>query len=83
MALLKEVARTHMPQLLANGKALQAGEKTFETTIDGLPWTQPSFPYQGKCLLWIRERYNKLEGDDQKVVHNILATAGLLPLVKD
>ena len=82
MALLKEVARTHMPQLLANAKALQAGEKNFETEIDGLPWTQPSFPYQGKCLLWIRERYNKLTGNDQTVVQDTLVTAGLLSLIE-
>jgi len=82
LALLKEVARTHMPQLLANAKALQAGEKNIETEIDGLRWTQPSFSYQGKCLLWIRERYNKLKGDDQTVVHDVLATTGLLPLIE-
>jgi hypothetical protein len=44
IALLQEVARPHRPQLLANAKALKAGEKNFETEIGGLIWSQPSFP---------------------------------------
>ena len=83
MALLREVARTHMPQLLANARALQAGEKSFETEIDGLPWAQPSFSYQGKCLRWIREKYQALVGDEQVITRKILGEGGLLPLVEE
>jgi hypothetical protein len=35
IALLQEVARTHMPQLLANAKALKAGEKTLKPRLTG------------------------------------------------
>jgi glutathione S-transferase len=83
IALLQEVSRTHMPQLLANAKALKAGEKNFETEIDGLIWSQPSFPYQGKCLGWIREKYNFLQGENLAVTSGILAASGLLPLVEE
>ena len=81
--LLDELARTHMPQLLANAKALAAGEKSFETTIDDKPWTQPSFPYQGKCLRWIREELAGLSEPDQKRAREILDASGLLPLVDE
>ncbi len=80
---LDEVARTHMPQLLANARALSAGEKQFETTIDGRPWAQPSFPYQGKCLRWIREEFGALSAADQETTRGILETSGLVPLLDD
>ncbi len=81
MSLLQEMARTHMPQMLANARALSAGEKQFETEIDGKTWTQPSFPYQLKCLNWTRERYQALAGADRELADSILDQAGLCPLV--
>jgi hypothetical protein len=68
---------------LANAKALKAGEKSFETEIDGLTWSQPSFPYQGKCLRWIREKYNQLQGEDLSDAQQILDISGLRPLVDE
>ena len=61
--LLAEIGRTYVPALLANAAALDAGEKTFSTQIDGRPWEQPSFPYQGKCLLALRDAHDKLPAD--------------------
>ncbi|MEO1656653.1 MAG: glutathione S-transferase [Pseudomonadota bacterium] len=81
MALLEEVARTHMPQILANARALTAGDSEFETEIDGKPWRQPSFPYQGKCLRWTREEFAALSRDDQDKAHGILGHAGLADLI--
>ncbi len=81
--LLDEIARTHMPQMLANAKALAAGEKTFETTIDGKLWQQPSFPYQGKCLRWTREELDRLSADDRSAARAILDASGLLPLIDE
>jgi len=74
--LLTEIGRTYAPALLANAKALQAGDKQMETTIDGKPWEQPSFPYQGRCLMWINEEYQKLSADDRAQVDEILAGTG-------
>ena len=79
--LLREVARTHQPQMLANAQALAQGEQSFTTEIDGSGWTQPSFPYQGKCLQWIRGEFNALSGTAQARAREILATTGLLPLI--
>ncbi len=82
-AILAEIARTHMPQMLANATALAAGEKEFETEIDGLPWKQPSFPYQLKCLRWTREKFAALTATEQALARDILETNGLLPLIDD
>ncbi|MEM0930650.1 MAG: glutathione S-transferase family protein [Pseudomonadota bacterium] len=79
--LLSEIARTHMPQLIANARALMAGESEFETEIDGRPWRQPSFSYQGKCLRWTRETFGALSPDDQKSALRILEETGLNDLI--
>ena len=74
--LLTEIGRTYTPVMLANAKAVMAGEKAFETSVDGAPWTQPTFKYQAKTLGWIREVYFDLKSKDQKRVDDILAGTG-------
>ena len=74
--LLTEIGRTYTPVMLANAKAVMAGEKTFDTQVDGAPWTQPTFKYQAKALGWIREGYFDLKSADQKQVDQILEGTG-------
>ena len=62
--------------MLANAAALAAGEKTWETTIDGATWTQQTFPYQVKCLRWINEKYRSLDARDRERVDAVLAGTG-------
>jgi glutathione S-transferase len=81
IALLAEVARTHMPQLLANAQALIEKRATFTTEIDGRDWTQPSFPYQLKCLRWTRDEFRSLSSANQASARTILEAAGLSPLI--
>ena len=78
--LLEEIGRTYAPAMLANAKALQAGEDTFTTQICGEVWTQPSFKYQGKCLGWLREDYAALSGNVRGAVDAMLAGSGCGPL---
>jgi glutathione S-transferase len=74
--LLREIGRVYVPALLANERALSAGDKQWETQIDGARWTQQSFPYQLKCLHWIREHYTALGGRDRERVDAALAGTG-------
>jgi len=74
--ILREVGRTYVPALLANARALAAGEKQWQTEIDGAQWTQQTFPYQGKCLQWIAEQYQQLATGDQQRVDTLLAGTG-------
>lgn len=75
-ALLAEVGRVYAPFLLGNAAALDQGAERVECEIDGLPWVQKPFPYQGKCLAELRARYGALATDDRAAVDRILAGSG-------
>ncbi|WP_116234933.1 glutathione S-transferase C-terminal domain-containing protein [Parasphingopyxis lamellibrachiae] len=79
--LLDEIGRVYAPFLLANARAAMAGEDRFETEIDGRPWSQPTFPYQAKCLHWIRESFASLSADDRARIHALLDGTGCEPLL--
>ena len=74
--LLKEVGRVYVPALRANAKALMDGAEKVETEIDGQRWVQQPFPYQGKCLQWLREKHAALGETDRKLVNDILSGTG-------
>ncbi|MEM9257357.1 MAG: glutathione S-transferase N-terminal domain-containing protein [Pseudomonadota bacterium] len=74
--LLAEVGRVYVPALLANAQAVAAGDKNWESVIDGATWTQQSFPYQAKCLRWIQEAYAALSASDRSRVDAVLAGTG-------
>ncbi len=74
--LLCEVGRVYAPATLANARAHAAGEKTFETTIDGRSWVQPTFPYQAKCLAWLREAFAALGDGDARALRSHLDGTG-------
>lgn len=80
--LLAEIGRVYVPALLANARALARGEPEFSTTIDGQPWSQPVFPYQARCLQWIREAFAALSSADQRAVRDLLAGTGCEPLLE-
>lgn len=74
--LLQEIGLVYAPALLANAAALQSGEKNWEAAIDGRTWTQPTFPYQGKCLQWIKAEYRGLPADSKAQVDEMLSGTG-------
>ena len=76
LALLGEVGRVYTPFLLANAAAIESGADEVETEIDGLPWTQKPFPYQAKCLRWIREARDALDPADRTQVDALLEGTG-------
>ena len=75
--LLEEIGRMYAPAQLANVRAVQAGEKSWESEIDGTTWTQQTFPYQAKCLRWTVERYRALNGADRASVDALLKGTGI------
>lgn len=74
--MLVEVGRFHAPFLLANADALERGAEQVETEIAGRPWVQQPFPYQRKCLRWLRESYARLAADARKTVDGLLEGTG-------
>jgi glutathione S-transferase len=82
-ALLAEVGRVYAPFLLANAAALQSGAERVECEIDGRRWEQRPFPYQARCLGWLREAYNGLDARARAVVDELLADTGCAALFVD
>ena len=82
-AILEEVGRTYAPVMLANARALAAGADRVEATVDGQPWIQKPFPYQGKCLKWLREAYAALDARAMSTVEGILKGTGCEPLLSE
>ena len=80
-ALLTEVGRTYAPVMLANAQALDQGMDKVAATVEGLPWEQEPFPYQGKCLQWLRIEYARLSEADRARVDAMLAGTGCEVLV--
>ena len=75
-ALLAEIGRVYVPFLLANARAVSNGTETVECTLDGHTWTQKPFPYQAKCLAWLREEHTALCPSDRAAADAILAGSG-------
>ena len=75
-ALLAEVGRVYVPFLIANAEALERGAARVECTVDGRRWVQQPFPYQGKCLRWLREGHAALAPDDRRAVDALLRGTG-------
>jgi len=74
--LLKEIGRTYVPVMLANAKAIEESADTVKTVVEGKDWIQEPFPYQGKCLQWLRIEYARLDEEDRSRVDSILAGTG-------
>jgi glutathione S-transferase len=80
VALLAEVGRVYVPFLLANADALARGADAVRCTIDGRPWEQRPFPYQRKCLEWLRGAHAELHARDRARVDAALAGTGCAAL---
>ncbi len=76
-ALLREIGRVYAPFLLANARAIEAGLARVECQIEGQPWVQKPFPYQAKCLGWLRRDYRALGDEDRRCVDDSIAGTGL------
>jgi glutathione S-transferase len=74
--IMKEFGQMYVPALLANAKAIIEGDETWETEIDGSTWKQKAFPYQAKCLKWIKEEFNTLSKNDKTRIKTFLEGTG-------
>jgi hypothetical protein len=74
--MLDEIGRVYAPFLIANAAAIKSGAERVECEIDGKQWVQQPFPYQGKCLAWLREARARLGGDDRRWVDSMLQGTG-------
>ena len=82
LALLREVGRGYVPLMLANARALLAGNRDVTVDIDDQTWTQQTVSYQGKCLRWLREEYAELTPSDRATARNCLQDTGCNALME-
>ena len=67
--------------MLENSKALSEGLSSWKVNIKGAEWEQKVFPYQAKCLQWIKDEFNSLEVKDKNRIENFLANTGCENLI--
>jgi len=80
-ALLSEIGRTYVPVMMANAATIDQGLEQVQCEVEGKAWTQEPFPYQAKCLQWLRVEYARLDEEDRSRVDNMLAGTGCEQLV--
>ena len=71
-----EIGRVYAPFLIANARAIASRAERVECEIDGRPWVQQPFPYQAKCLKWLREGRAALGAADRAFVDSDLEGTG-------
>ncbi len=74
--IFEEIGRTYAPFMVANAAALESGAEEMEFQLDGVRYWQRPFPYQKKCLAWLRAEYARLPSGDRSAVHGVLAGSG-------
>ncbi len=79
-AVLAEIGRVYPPVMLANARAVMSGAAEVQATVDGQAWTQQPFPYQAKCLGWLRDARGRLSEVDRKRADMVLEPSGCLAL---
>ena len=81
--LLIEIGKTYVPAMLANAEAISANQDTWSNQICGSDWSQKTFPYQAKCLNWVREEFNRLNQEDKDLAVSLLKNTGCENLFKE
>ena len=66
------MSTSYIPTLIANKQAIEKGKNEWEIDLDNGKWKQKSFPYQAKCLTWIKEEYEKLDINEKDEVLSFL-----------
>ncbi|OXE37079.1 MAG: glutathione S-transferase [Phenylobacterium zucineum] len=75
-AILIEIGRVYPPVMLANAQAVLNKSVEVVAEVEGRPWRQQPFPYQAKCLGWLRESHSRLSGPDRDKADAVLSGTG-------
>jgi glutathione S-transferase len=70
--LYRHIEATYFPWVLANRKAVAAGEKTFRFDSDGFAIDFPAGGYLEKCFAAVEARYRALSPDDRRAIDAVV-----------
>ena len=76
-AILAEIGRVYPPVMLANARAVMDSANQVSAVVDGQAWSQQPFPYQAKCLGWLRQAHEDLPPTARAQADAALGPAGL------
>ncbi|MBI1262825.1 MAG: glutathione S-transferase family protein [Rhizobiales bacterium] len=76
---LQDMARCYFPYLNANAFAHKAGKKTFDVTIEGVPYTLPVHRYRVWCLEQLQAAWHELGEPDRPSVQALLEKTEIWP----
>ena len=79
--IFSEIGKTYVPTMLRNENAFNKGQEKWNAKILGSEWEQRTFPYQVKCLQWVREEFESLKPNEQKKALNLLKETGCEELI--
>ena len=80
-SIFSEIGKTYVPTMLKNEVAFNSGEEKWNADILGCEWEQRTFPYQVKCLQWVREEFGALKPNEQQKALNLLKETGCEKLI--
>ena len=73
---LTEIGRVYPPVMLANSRAVLAKDLEVRAVVEGQDWIQQPFPYQAKCLGWLRDSRRALAPGGREKLDLMLAGTG-------
>lgn len=76
--LLALAGRIYLPFLEANAVAIGDGAEIVELALEGRPYRQPPFRYQGKCRDLLLRRFHALPAEARDRIEPMLEAAGCL-----
>ena len=78
VGLLRLIADTHLPFLVANAIAAQTRDGKLEVELLGQTYSQAAFGYQVKCFAALRNRFAALDGRSVEQIKPLLEETGCL-----
>lgn len=79
---LRQIGAIYAPFLLANAKALDAGDDGYTIEVEGHAYSQAPFKFQARCLADLRARYAALDEASKAWLDPILAEYSALDFLK-
>jgi glutathione S-transferase len=80
--ILQRIARLYLPYMLANARAVDAGNPSFDVELDGKLYpSMPAIPFRAWSRKTLQQAYAKLATDDRLRVDAVLGPPGCLSLL--